>query len=382
MDYVASARVAGRGRIGTMVREILPNVLPTIVVLLTLEMGIAVIVEAILSFVNLSISTDDPTWGGMIAEGRDLDPSGLVGAGLPADHAVPDRPLLLPAWRRAEGPLRPGAAMSFLSIRNLSVRLKKGPPLLRRVSLDVAAGEVRGPGGRKRRRQVDDRQGRPGHPAAIGRSDRGRDPAGRRRPAATAPGRAAPPDRGKLRADPAGPADRAEPQPPHRAADHRPAGRHPGLDRAAKADARARELLAEVQIPDPDRVLRSYPHELSGGMRQRILIASAFAAEPKLIVADEPTTALDVTVQKQILKLIAGMQARHGTALLFVTHDLGVVSKVCQKLSVLYAGHGGRGHHGRRFLRRPPPPLFRRPAGRDAEVHRPRRRACTRCPRR
>ena len=70
MDYVASARVAGRGRIGTMLREILPNVLPTVVVLLTLEMGIAVIVEAILSFVNLSISTDDPTWGGMIAEGR------------------------------------------------------------------------------------------------------------------------------------------------------------------------------------------------------------------------------------------------------------------------------------------------------------------------
>jgi peptide/nickel transport system ATP-binding protein len=84
--------------------------------------------------------------------------------------------------------------------------------------------------------------------------------------------------------------------------------------------------------------LRNYPHELSGGMRQRILIASAFAAEPKLIVADEPTTALDVTVQKEVLRLIAGMQARHDTALLFVTHDLGVVSKVCQSLTVLYAG--------------------------------------------
>ena len=106
----------------------------------------------------------------------------------------------------------------------------------------------------------------------------------------------------------------------------------------ARAKARARDLLAEVQIDDPDRVLRAYPHELSGGMRQRILIAAAFAAEPKLIVADEPTTALDVTVQKQILRLIAGMQARHGTALLFVTHDLGVVSKVCTSLSVLYAG--------------------------------------------
>ena len=110
-----------------------------------------------------------------------------------------------------------------------------------------------------------------------------------------------------------------------------------GWDRA-RAEARALEILGAVQIADPVRVLRSYPHELSGGMRQRILIASAFAAEPKLIVADEPTTALDVTVQKQILKLIAGMQAKHGTALLFVTHDLGVVSKVCQSLSVLYAG--------------------------------------------
>jgi len=107
-----------------------------------------------------------------------------------------------------------------------------------------------------------------------------------------------------------------------------------------KPDARSRalELLHEVHIDDPERVMESYPHELSGGMRQRILIAAAFAAEPRLIIADEPTTALDVTVQKQILRLIDEMQARHGTALLFVTHDLGVVSKVCGSLTVLYAG--------------------------------------------
>ena len=104
------------------------------------------------------------------------------------------------------------------------------------------------------------------------------------------------------------------------------------------AISRTYDLLDEVQIPDAERVINSFPHELSGGMRQRILIASAFAAEPKLIIADEPTTALDVTVQKQILKLIREMQARHGTTLLFVTHDLGVVSKVCQSLSVLYSG--------------------------------------------
>jgi peptide/nickel transport system ATP-binding protein len=105
-----------------------------------------------------------------------------------------------------------------------------------------------------------------------------------------------------------------------------------------RADKRIRQLLDEVQIRDPERVLRSYPHELSGGMRQRVLIAAAFAAEPRLIVADEPTTALDVTVQKQILRLIAQLQRDHGTAILFVTHDLGVVAKISQKVSVLYAG--------------------------------------------
>ena len=107
---------------------------------------------------------------------------------------------------------------------------------------------------------------------------------------------------------------------------------------AAEAKTRALGLLEEVQIRDPSWVFRSYPHELSGGMRQRVLIASAFAAEPKLIVADEPTTALDVTVQKQILKLIAEMQRRRQTALLFITHNLGVVAKICQRVSVLYAG--------------------------------------------
>ncbi len=107
-----------------------------------------------------------------------------------------------------------------------------------------------------------------------------------------------------------------------------------------KADARARalQLLEEVQIRDPARVLASYPHQLSGGMRQRILIAAAFAPGPKLVVADEPTTALDVTVQKEILRLIRRMQQSHGTAVIFVTHDLGVVAKICDSVSLLYAG--------------------------------------------
>jgi peptide/nickel transport system ATP-binding protein len=227
--------------------------------------------------------------------------------------------------------------MSYLSIRNLSVRLRKGPPLLRRVSLEVAVGEVRGLVGE----------------SGAGKSMIGKAVLGILPPSVEVTGGEILLDgvdllglplaerRRRIGAscalipqDPLtalNPSHRIGPQITDRLVDIL------GWTRAA-AIARARELLAEVQIPDPDRVLRSYPHELSGGMRQRILIASAFAAEPKLIVADEPTTALDVTVQKQILKLIAGMQARHGTALLFVTHDLGVVSKVCQRLSVLYSG--------------------------------------------
>lgn len=124
----------------------------------------------------------------------------------------------------------------------------------------------------------------------------------------------------------------------------------------SQAEARALAILAEVQIQDPERVLRAYPHELSGGMRQRILIASAFAAEPRLIIADEPTTALDVTVQKQILRLIRDLQTRHNTALLFVTHDLGVVAKICQRMTVLFSGHVLEATDVRTFFQAPAHP--------------------------
>jgi peptide/nickel transport system ATP-binding protein len=107
---------------------------------------------------------------------------------------------------------------------------------------------------------------------------------------------------------------------------------------AKEARIRAGALLEEVQIRDPERVLTCYPHQLSGGMRQRVLIAAAFGLEPKLVIADEPTTALDVTVQKQILRLIRSLQERHGTSVLFVSHDLGVVAKICDRLTVLYMG--------------------------------------------
>jgi len=112
---------------------------------------------------------------------------------------------------------------------------------------------------------------------------------------------------------------------------------HLGL-RKREAQERALALLEEVLIKEPGRVLKAYAHELSGGMRQRVLIAMAFSVEPKLIIADEPTTALDVTVQKRVLSLLRQLQRKHKTAILFVTHDLGVVAKLCERVVVMYGG--------------------------------------------
>jgi peptide/nickel transport system ATP-binding protein len=112
---------------------------------------------------------------------------------------------------------------------------------------------------------------------------------------------------------------------------------HLGLSKRA-ALLRATELLTEVAIRDPQRVVSLYPHEISGGMRQRVLIAMAFACDPSLVIADEPTTALDVTVQRQVLQLVERLRRRYGSAVLFITHDLGVVAKICRSMTVLHAG--------------------------------------------
>jgi peptide/nickel transport system ATP-binding protein len=113
--------------------------------------------------------------------------------------------------------------------------------------------------------------------------------------------------------------------------------RHQGLDRAT-AWQKAKVLLDEVGIPDPRRRLREFPHQISGGMRQRALIAIALACEPRLLIADEPTTALDVTIQAQILSLLKRLVDEKGTALVMITHDLGVVAGLCDTVNVLYSG--------------------------------------------
>jgi oligopeptide/dipeptide ABC transporter ATP-binding protein len=105
-----------------------------------------------------------------------------------------------------------------------------------------------------------------------------------------------------------------------------------------KATRRTADLLDQVGIPSPDVRLKDYPHQFSGGMRQRAMIAMALACEPKLLIADEPTTALDVTIQAQILDLLRGLVAEHGTALILITHDLGVVAGMCERVNVMYGG--------------------------------------------
>ncbi len=128
---------------------------------------------------------------------------------------------------------------------------------------------------------------------------------------------------------------------------------HQGLSAQAAA-ARAAETLSLVGIPAPERRAREYPHQLSGGMRQRVMIAMALACNPKLLIADEPTTALDVTIQAQILELMRGLKQRIGSAIMLITHDLGVVAETAERVVVMYAG--------RKVEEAPVAALFARPA--------------------
>jgi peptide/nickel transport system ATP-binding protein len=150
--------------------------------------------------------------------------------------------------------------------------------------------------------------------------------------------------------------------------------RHNGTPKR-QAQSQALDLLRDVGIADPEQRIGSYPHQLSGGMRQRVMIAIAIACAPKLLIADEPTTALDVTIQAQILRLLKALQARTGMGLLFITHDLELVADIADRIAVMYAGQVVEAGPAAQVLARPMHPYTRallacRPhRGTDGEVH-------------
>src|SRR5262249_17694703 len=133
---------------------------------------------------------------------------------------------------------------------------------------------------------------------------------------------------------------------------------HEGLGEAAARD-RALRMLAEVKLPDPEGVLGRYPHQLSGGQQQRIVIAMALIAEPALLIMDEPTTGLDVTVEAAVLDLVRDLRRRHDTSILFISHNLGTVVRVCDRVGVMYAGELVEEGSIRRVFGRPAHPYTR-----------------------
>ena len=357
-EYVEAVRVLGAGRLRIMGRTVLPNVLGPVLVQVSLTCAAAIVLESGLSFLGLGVVPPAPSWGLMIRGARAtmdqapwllLWPCLALTATILAINALCDglQSVLDP---RGAGRVRmadrvlpglvPGApAAGVLDVRGMTVEIDTpaGPIRpVRDVSLHVAAGETL---------------------AIVGESGSGKSLTGLAVLGLLPPGArvvagqalvdgvdtlrlreaALRRVRGSRAAivfqDPL-----SSLNPVHRIGRQVAEGirAHGGTWRDARSGAVA--LLGRVGIPDPAARARVYPHEMSGGMRQRAMIAMAIANNPRLLVADEPTTALDVTIQAQVLDLLAGLQRERGMGLVFITHSLPVVSEVADRVAVMYAG--------------------------------------------
>ncbi|MEV8634899.1 dipeptide/oligopeptide/nickel ABC transporter permease/ATP-binding protein [Streptosporangium sp. NPDC051023] len=359
--YVAAARVCGLSDTQILLRHVLPRLTGTVIVQAALFSAVAVIIQAGLGFLGLGAQPPAPSWGGLVADASqviDRDPWMLVPAGVPLVLTVIALTLLGDAIRDtavenwsvsklagtsapppvaeeiagAAGEAAPGA---LLSVRDLTIEID-GVPVVQGVSFDVMPGETLGVVGESGCGKSVTALGVLGLVPGNGRITRGRVVF------AGADLTASPAELAKVR----GSGIAYVSQDPMVALDptftvlsqlSEAVRRH---ERATREQARERvlELLAMVGIPDPPGVAGRYPHQLSGGLAQRVLIALALAGRPRLLIADEPTTALDVSVQKEILTLLHTLQRRTGVAVLIVTHDWGVVATLCHRSLVMYAG--------------------------------------------
>lgn len=377
--YVDAARVGGVPTRSILFRHLLPNIAPPLIIQTAQMLSVVILVEASLSFLGLGVDISEPSWGRMLAEAqKDISrqpflpfPPGialtmtvlafnLFGDGLrdsleretgqrskrAARNIVPTPRIVhqashTPGHSTNNIPPRPAPQTPVLSVHQLEVRFPtfdgKEVCILQDVSFDVAAGEILGLVGESgcgKSMTALSVMGLIPTPGYIHQGSiqlQGRELVGLRESEMRRV-------RGKEMAmifqDPT-----ASLNPSITVGQQlvEPLQRHHGMTKQ-QARTRAIELLSLVQVPEPQHRIDDYPHQFSGGMAQRVMIARALACNQQLLLADEPTTALDVTVQGQVLDLFADLRQQLGLALLLITHNLGVVAEICDRVVVMYAG--------------------------------------------
>jgi peptide/nickel transport system permease protein len=356
-EYVSSARLLGAGHVRVLRKHILPNVAEPLLITMTLAAGDALISLAGLSFLGLGVQPPQYDWGRMLNEGLDriyVTPIVVLGPAVAITLGALTFTLFgevlakgaagggVRRWKRSELRMpvlveHPPKPADVLALEDLTIAFPGGATPVRSVSLEIAPGEIvgivgeSGSGKTLTAMAIADLLPAGAHMTAGSFSLFGKDP--RRLNDA---------QRRKL----LGRSLAVVYQDPMSALN--PALRvgrqlsevaevHDGLGKGA-ATQRATDRLRDVRIGNAEARVRQYPHEFSGGMRQRAVIAMGLMTEPKLIIADEPTTALDVTVQQQILRLLKEVSQSSGSAALLISHDVAVVSQLCKRVLVMYAG--------------------------------------------
>lgn len=371
--YIESARIGGIATPAILFRHLLPNLLPALIIQIALTLGVVILIEASLSFLGLGLPVNQPSWGQMLSDARlyirvqpwlPLPPGlaitftglafNLMGDALRDGLAtgngvsVPRRKSKQYAASQGVNTALHGEAHALddaplLSVRGLEVRFpvpqhnQRTYALLQDINFDIYPGETFGLVGESGSGKSMTTAALMGMLPAPGILSQGRIRF-QGRELAHLNNRQWQHIRGKdIGMIFQEPQSALNPVLKIGAQVAEPMRVHLGLNQQ-EAHKRALDVLEQVGLPEPKRVFDAYPHQLSGGMAQRAVIARALSCNPRLLIADEPTTALDVTLQAQILDLLQALQAEYGMAILLISHDLGVIGKMCRRTAVMYAG--------------------------------------------